>query len=149
MNDNYPNPWAFSNADKNLISNDGQFRIEFANLNEIGMGAPLGGQCFLVTNTNDKVLLSQWCGGPIVWEAKGNKVALPVWIRKFLKGTIQQIVIADLNTRTLTTHSQTFRVLDLRTFHDNNISGYDSPIYNTKTLCLNISKMNIAKTEKF
>ena len=149
MNDKYPNPWDFSNADKNMISNDGQFRIEFGELNEIGMGAPIGGQCFLVTNNNDKVLLSKWCGGPIIWETKHNKVALPIWTKKFLKGTVQQIAIADFNTRTLTTYTQTFRVLDLRTFDDNNICGYDSPIYDTKTLSLDISKLKIAKREKF
>jgi len=149
MNDNYPNPWDFSNADKNLTSNDGQFRIEFGELNEIGMGAPIGGKCFLVTNTNDKILLNQWCGGPILWETRSNKVVLPIWTRKFLKGTVQQIAIADLDTRTLTTYSQTFRVLDLRTFDDKNIYGYDSPIYKTKTLSLDISRMKIDKTIKF
>jgi len=149
MNDNYPNPWDFSNADKKMISNDGQFRIEFGELNEIGMGAPIGGQCFLVTNTNDKVLLSKWCGGPIIWETKANKVALPIWTRKFLKGTVQQIAIADIETRTLTVYSQTFSVLDLRTFDNNNIYGYDSPIYNTKTLSLDTSRMKVDKTLQF
>lgn len=149
MNDTYPNPWDFSNADQNLISYDGQYRIEFGELNEIGMGAPLGGQCFLVTNTNDKILLSQWCAGPIIWETKRNKVALPVWTRKFLKGTVQQILIADIETRTLTVYSQTFNVLDLRTFDNDKISGYDSPNYKTKTLSLDLSRMKIHKSVKF
>ena len=149
MNDNYPNPWNFSNADKKMISNDGQFRIEFGELNEIGMGAPIGGQCFLVTNTNEKVLLNKWCGGPIIWESKANKVALPIWTRKFLKGTVQQIAIADIETRTLTIYAQTFSVLDLRAFDNNNIHGYDSPIYNTKTLSLDTSKMKVDKTLQF
>lgn len=149
MNDKYPNPWNFSNTDKNLISNDGQFRIEFGELNEIGMGAPIGGQCFLVTNSNDKVLLSQGCGGPIIWETKNNKVALPIWTRKFLKGTVQQIAVADIETRTLTIYSKTFSVLDLRSFDANNIYGYDSPIYKTQTLSLDLSKMKIDKTIKF
>jgi hypothetical protein len=149
MNDNYPNPWNFSNADKNLISNDEQYRIEFGELNEIGMGAPIGGQCFLVTNNNDKVLLNQWCGGPVIWETKNNKVALPIWTRKFLKGTVQQIAIADIETRTLTIYSQTFSVLDLREFDGNNLYGYDSPIYNTKTLSLDISRMKVEKIAKF
>ncbi len=149
MNDKYPNPWDFSNADKNLISNDGQFRIEFGELNEIAMGAPIGGQCFLLTKTNDKILLNKWCGGPIIWEAIHNKVALPIWTRKFLKGTVQQIAIADIDTRTLTVYSQTFSVLDLRAFDSNNIYGYDSPIHNTKTLSLDISKMKVDQTSKF
>jgi len=149
MNDNYPNPWDFSNNDKIMTSNDGLFRIEFGELVEIGMGAPIGGECYLITNSNEKVLLSKWCGGPIVWESKSNKVALPIWTRKFLKGTVQQIAIANVETRTLTLFSQTFNVLDLRTFENTNIYCYDSPIYNTQKLCLDISKMKVEKTLKF
>jgi hypothetical protein len=149
MNDNYPNPWDFSNNDKNLISNDGQFKIEFGELNEIGMGAPIGGQCYLVTNSNEKILLNKWCGGPIIWETKLNKVALPIWTRKFLKGTIQQIAIADIETRILTIYSQTFSVLDLRAFDNNNIYGYDSLIYNTKTINLDTTEMKVDKTLQF
>jgi hypothetical protein len=149
MNDNYPNPWNFSNNDKNLISNDGRFKIEFGELNEIGMGAPIGGQCYLVTNGNEKVLLNKWCGGPVIWETKLNQVALPIWTRRFLKGTIQQIAIADIDTRTLTIYSQTFSVLDLRAFDNNKIYGYDSPIYNTKTLKLDITEMKVEKTLQF
>ena len=149
MNDRYPNPWDFSNTDKNLVSSDGQFKIEFGELNEIGMGAPIGGQCFLVSKNNDKLLLNGWCGGPIIWETKNNKVALPFWTRKFLKGTVQQIAVADIETRTLTIYSRTFSVLDLRAFDGNNIYGYDSPLYKTKTLSLDISKMKIAKKLNF
>ena len=149
MTDNYPNPWDFSNNDKIMTSNDGKFRIEFGELNEIGMGAPIGGQCYLVTTSNERILLSKWCGGPIVWESKSNKVALPLWIKKILKGTVQQIAIADVEKRKLTVYSQTFNVLDLRSFENTNIYGFDSPIHNTKELSLDISKMKIDKTLQF
>lgn len=149
MNNNYPNPWNFSNTDKNLISFDGQYKIEFGDLNEIGMGAPIGGRCFLKIKENDKILLDAWCGGPIIWETKSNRVALPIWTSKFLKGTVQQIAIADINARSLTIYSQIFRVLDLRVFENNNIYGYNSPIYKTETLNLDLSKMQIDKTTSF
>src|SRR5689334_12157098 len=96
MDDHYPNPWNFSNSDNNLTSFDGQYKIEYGDLVEIGMGAPIAGQCFLTTKNDLKILLNKWCGGPIAWETKSNKVALPIWTRKFLKGTVQQIAIADI-----------------------------------------------------
>ena len=68
---------------------------------------------------------------------------------KFLKGTVQQIAIADIETRTLTVYSQTFSVLDLRAFDNNNIYGYDSPLYNSKTLSLDTSRMKVDKTLQF
>ncbi|HEV2831376.1 MAG TPA: hypothetical protein VGW31_05285, partial [Hanamia sp.] len=62
MDDNYPNPWNFSNSDNNSTSFDGQYKIEFGDLIEIGMGAPIAGQCFLTTKNDLKILLNKWCG---------------------------------------------------------------------------------------
>jgi hypothetical protein len=141
---NYPNPWDFSNIDKNTYSFDKKYKIEFDGLNEIAMGSPIGGKCYL-TYTNKRKLLNDWCGGPILWENHSHKVALPIWTRKFFKGTVQQIGIADLQKMTLTIYKETFRVLDLRTFDGNIINGYDSPIHKIKTLNLDITKMKVEK----
>lgn len=35
MNNNYPNPWEFSNTDKEMLSPNQEYKIEFYNLNEI------------------------------------------------------------------------------------------------------------------
>lgn len=52
--DIYPNPWDFHNTDKKLVSYSGEFKLEYYNLNEIAMGAPIGGECFIVNNKKEK-----------------------------------------------------------------------------------------------
>ncbi len=47
MTDTYPNPWDFNNIDKKLVSPDNFYKAVYYDLNEIAMGAPIGGQCFL------------------------------------------------------------------------------------------------------
>lgn len=60
MNNEYPNPWNFSNIDENLLSPNGKYKIEFGDLYEIGMGAPLIGECFLIHN-DKKLKLNDCC----------------------------------------------------------------------------------------
>lgn len=141
---NYPNPWDFSNIDKNTYSFDKKYKVEFDELNEIAMGSPIGGKCF-ITYGNKRKLLNNWCGGPILWNSKNYKVVLPIWTRKLFKGNVQKIVIADLEKMTLTTYKEIYSVLDLRTFDGNIINGYESPIHKTKTLILDITKLKVEK----
>ena len=144
----YPNPWNFSNSDKNLFSFDKKYKIEYGELYEIGMGAPLSGECYLVDSENKKILLNNWCAGPIVWETNSHKLLLPIWSKSFFKGTVQKIAIADILKKEITIYTQTFNVLDIRTFDENIISGYDSPIYKTKVLNLDVTKMEIEVVKK-
>jgi hypothetical protein len=145
MTNSYPNPWDFSNKDKNLVSPDGQYRIEYGGLSEISMGAPVGGECFLVGPDNSKVKLSDWAGGPVVWETQGSRVAFPVWTTT----RDQKIAIADTNLRMLTIYSQTFRVLDFKTFEKGIITGQDSPIHMTTNIQFDTAKEMIEKVKKF
>ena len=142
MSNILPNPWEFSNEDKNLDSASGKFRIEFSELNEIAMGGPLGGLCYVLANNNPPVLLNEWCGGPAQWETTTNKIALPLWISK-PDAIIQQLAVADMDARVLTVYSKIFRVLDLHKFDKNSITGLDSPIHNTSVLKFDISKEKI------
>ena len=139
MTNSYPNPWDFSNKDNNLVSPDGQYRIEFGELSEIAMGAPVGGECFLIYSDNSKVRLSDWAGGPVVWEIQGSRVAFPVWTRT----RDQKIAVADINSWTLTIYSQTFRVLDLQSFEHGIIIGQDSPIHMTTAIQFDTAKEKI------
>jgi hypothetical protein len=145
MTNSYPNPWDFSNNHNDLVSPDGQFRIEFGELSEIAMGAPVGGECFLVYPDNSKVKLSDWAGGPVVWQIQGGKVAFPVWTR----AREQKIAVADINARTLTIYSHTFRVLDMKTFDQGIITGLDSPIHRTTAIDFDTTKENIEKVKQF
>ena len=145
MIDTYPNPWDFCNADKKLFSVDNIHKVVYYDLCEIAMGAPVGGPCFLETTDKEKVKIHDWCGGPPVWETDGQLLALPIWTRKFMKGTVQQIGILDTTTMELKIFSKTFRVLDLRSFDKKIIYGYDSPIHKTKIITFEIEKEEIDK----
>ena len=46
----YPNAWDFPNNNSNGLNNENQAVLEYSNLNEIAMGAPIGGICKLTTN---------------------------------------------------------------------------------------------------
>jgi hypothetical protein len=131
-----------------FVSSDNIHRVAYADLNEIGMGAPIGGQCFLETTDKQKIKIHDLCGGPAIWETDGSLLAIPIWTRKFLKGTVQQIGLVDIRTKELKLFSKTFDVLDLRSFDKEKIYGYDSPIYKTKTVTFDINKEKIDKVIK-
>ena len=138
MNYEYPNPWNFSNIDKNLLSPNGKYKIEFGELYEIAMGAPIGGECYLIYE-NKKLKLNDWCGGPIIWNETNEKIALPIWTKQ----RNQKIAIVDLAHLTITTFKKEFRVLHFKKFLDNNLFGNESPIYMTATLNFDIDKEEI------
>lgn len=146
--DSYPNPWDFNNENKELTSLNGANKIEYLDLGEIAMGAPLGGSCQWIDKDGQITELKKWFGGPAVWNSDGTKVAIPTWTKKFFKGTVQQISILDVTTRELICYSKTFDVLDLRTFEKNEICGYESPIHKTKTVKFDLHKERIAEREK-
>jgi hypothetical protein len=143
MIDTFPRPWNFQNADKALFSSDNFHRAVYYDLKEIAQGAPLGGQCFLETTNKKKVKIHDWCGGPPIWETDGQLIAIPIWIYKFLKGTVQHIGIVDIKMMELKIFAKTFNVLDLRSFDKRTINGYDSPIHKTTTLIFEIDKEKI------
>lgn len=143
MTDTYPNPWNFHNTDNRLVSIDNVHRVVYYDINEIAMGAPIGGECFLETSDNKKVKIHDWCGGPPAWEKEGQLLAIPIWTRKLLKGTVQQIGVVDTRNMELRIFKKTFRVLDIHSFDKTIISGYDSPIYKTEILNFDIGKEKI------
>ena len=58
----YPNAWDFPNQNSNGIENGNNATLEYSNLNEIGMGAPLSGICKLKMNDSKVILISEKCG---------------------------------------------------------------------------------------
>lgn len=140
----HPNPWNFHNKDKALSSPDDLLRLVYYDLSEIAMGAPLGGPCFLEGN-GEKVKIHDWCGGPSIWEKDGQRIAIPIWKRDLVKGTIQQLGIIDLKNRELRIYTKTFRVLDLQSFENNRVQGYDSPNNNTETVSFEIETEKVEK----
>ncbi len=144
----YPNPWDFYNGNKELTSPDGLNRIEYYDLGEISMGAPLAGFCQLINQNGEKIKLSGRFGGPAIWNTDGTKIAIPTWTRKFLKGTVQQISVLDIKKQEIIRFKKVFDVLDLRTFDQDEICGYDSPIYKTRTVKFDLTKERTVERKK-
>lgn len=130
-------PWNFDNTEKSVTSYNGLYRTVYYNLNEIAMGAPLGGTCCVETSEGIKIKLHDWCGGPPVWEKNGLLLALPVWRRNILQGTFQQIAVMNMITEKPTVFRKTFRVLDLKSFEGSIIKGCDSPLYHPEVVYFN------------
>lgn len=126
------NPWDFPNINTNGEVGESRGTLEYSNLKEIAMGAPLGGTCKLSSNNLQNTLVGKWCGGPAIWSRNGQKVAIPIWERSFLRGTFQRIGIVDLQKQTLTKYKKKFNVLDLRSFRGKTIIGFESPIRKMK-----------------
>ena len=116
-----PTPWNFHNTDKRLLSPDGQHKLIYYDLNEIAIGAPLGGTCFL-EGDGFKLKIHDWCGGPPAWQNEGKLLAISIWERTSIDGTIQKIGIVDLEHLELKIFEKSFRVLDLRSFEGNIVS---------------------------
>lgn len=91
----------------------------------------------------EKSKINDWCGGPPAWETDGQLLAIPIWTRKFLKGTVQQIGVLDTRNMELKIFKKTFRVLDIRSFEKTTIYGYDSPIHKTERLNFDIEKERV------
>ena len=130
----YPNPWDFHNTDKSLKSKDNRFKIEYYDLNEIAMGAPLGGKGFLTTQDGKKIKIGDWCAGPAIWDSNYELIAVPIWERKILKGTIQKLLILNLTNGLIKKYRKSFSVLDIRGFENGVIYGCDSPRHNPKDI---------------
>lgn len=143
----YPNPWDFHNTDKSLKSMDNRFMIEYYDLKEISMGGPLGGKCFLVTIDGKKIKIGNWCGGPAIWDSKYELIAIPIWERKLLKGTIQKLVVLNLVNGRIKKFRKSFTVLDIRRFENGIVSGYDSLIHKSKEIKFNVISEEIELDE--
>ena len=126
----YPNPWDFPNESTNTLEN--KTTLEYTNLNEIVMGGPLSGMCKVKINETKEFLIREKCSGPVIWTLNGQKFAIPVWEKSFFIGTFQRIGLMDLKKQTFSIYKKRFRVLDLRSFNENNIVGFDSPIRRIK-----------------
>lgn len=146
MNDTYPNPWAFNNLDNALTSPDGFYKIVYDDrLGEIAMGAPLGGRCVLESQGQGQFVIPYYCAGPPAWETNSKYVAIPVWVDKFFRGRVQQLAIIDAERKELKLFSKIFRVLDLRSFHEDVVYSYDSPIRKTTPVTFDIQKEKISR----
>ncbi|MCE7995653.1 MAG: hypothetical protein HEP71_26985 [Roseivirga sp.] len=148
MTNHYPNPWNFNNSDLQLTASNGRDKLVYSKLGEIAMGAPLGGHCHWTNEAGQNVNLGTWCGGPALWNFEGTMAVIPLWVRTFGEGTLQRLAVLNIETLGLTTYEQFFDVLDLRSFSNNRVYGYDSPIHKTKTVDFDLLTAKIESKRK-
>lgn len=139
----YPNAWDFSNIDQQAHSPNKRYRIEYSNLNEFHMGSPMGGECYLVGNNNEKCLIDEWCGGPPVW-SQDNKVAIGKWVAN----GIQKIYLVDPVKMEITVFKEVFTIVNLRDFADGIIRGVESPVYKPMDIVFDTQTAKIEETIK-
>ncbi|QMU28685.1 hypothetical protein [Adhaeribacter radiodurans] len=144
----YTKPWIFENGGEQMFSPDRQYRMEYGTLIEIVQGSPLAGKCYLVDNSCGKHLINDLCGGPPIWNAEGNKVAIPVWKRTLLIGTIQKILIIDIDNQECILFKKKFREIDFKSFNKNIIYGIDSPVHKIDEIHFDLNKEEVQERNK-
>lgn len=142
MSNTKVDPWNF---ESDYPSPDNSHTIVYSDLEEMAIGAPLNGQCFLEFPNGRSIKLGGWCGGPPVWEPNGSRVALPLWKRKIFVGTVQQLAIIDVDALEMKIYNKTFNVLDVQSFTENIIKGCNTPLNKCEPVNLDLSKEKVCK----
>ncbi|MGV6832051.1 MAG: hypothetical protein ACWA5P_10900 [bacterium] len=131
MNNILGTPWDFKNE---YPAPNGLILLEFGDLGEVAMGAPLSGECFLNIN-GAKRKLDGLFGGPIVWSENSEIAAIPYWT----KNRAQKLVIIDTKRMRMMISKKNFRVIELSEIKNGLVLGIDSPIYRTEQIKFNIA----------
>jgi len=144
MNLSFADPWDFMNGDPVLLSPAGDERIEYEELHEIGMSAPLGGVSYLVKD-NQRYLIDETCAGPAIWNVSGKYAAIPLWTTGFFNGGMQRIGIVVIDKIEMFIYKRKFRLLHLKSFDGSVVTAVDSPIHKRKELEIDLSKEKVHK----
>ncbi|KGO91272.1 hypothetical protein [Flavobacterium subsaxonicum] len=142
MNNTKIDPWNFDSA---YPSPDNTHTVTYSDLEEMAIGAPLNGQCFLHFPNGRSIKLGGWCGGPPVWEPDGKRFALPLWKRKIFVGTVQQLAIIDVTSLEMKIYNKIFSVLDVQSFIKNIIKGCNTPLNKCEPVLFDIEKEKVGK----
>lgn len=106
----------FHNSDKVMFSPDNFHRLVYYNLNEIAMGGPLAGECYLETKEKQKVKIHDMCGGPPAWERAAKLVAVPIWVASPDDALVQRIGVVDIVKMELRMFARMFSVVEWSRF---------------------------------
>lgn len=118
-------PWADS-AQK--PSPDGRYIATVDGAVEIAMGAPTSGNLAIMNRALQELLDLKCCNPSFVWASDSSSLAIPQW-----NDTMQQVlVIIRLPSFQLVHIPQTFRVLQLHSFHNGIVRGVDSPMFHPR-----------------
>ena len=128
-------PWDFANE---FTSPNRKLSLEFGYAEEVAMGAPIAGECFLKTGKGNFTLNGTF-GGPAIWNESSDKAAIPYWTPY----RSQKLAIIDVNEMKILISEKKFRVIQVSKFENGVIYGIDSPIYEPETIEFNV------ETEKY
>jgi hypothetical protein len=132
------NPWDFSTNSPQTYSFDKTHRIIYHDLREIAQGSPLTGKAFLLNDLDVTKLVDEAAGGLPIWNKTKNIVAIPLWTKNWLKGTVQRIAVIDPATRQISVFKKEFSVIQFDDFIENVITFVDDPLNKKKKISFDI-----------
>ncbi|WP_303309742.1 hypothetical protein [Hymenobacter sp. BT730] len=138
-----PDPWNFSNVERQLVSGDNAQRLEYGTLKEMNQGGPLHGFCFWITPTGRRVQLPGTYGGPPIWDAVGRRVALPMWQQALFSSPNQRLAVLDTQLQQLVVFRRGFSVLHLQAFEGLIVTAVDNPAHRPAPVSINIGTEDI------
>jgi hypothetical protein len=134
---------------KNCVSPDGKCKITFARLEEISMGGPLRGDCFLKVGENAPILLHETCGSYPIWQADSSRVFFMIWTNAGEQYRIQKIACYSIQTRELAVFERVFVMLELKKWRKNCLIGILSPFWNSVEISFDLKKEKIESVFQF
>ncbi len=73
-----------------------------------------------------------------IWNKTKNIVAIPLWTKNWLKGTVQRIAVIDPATRQISVFKKEFSVIQFDDFIENVITFVDDPLNKKKKISFDI-----------
>jgi|LakMenEpi03Aug12_release.lakeMendotaPanAssembly.Ray.scaffolds.fasta_scaffold920907_1 hypothetical protein len=132
------NPWDFSTNSPQTYSYDKTHRIIYHDLREIAQGSPLKGKAFLLNDLDVTKLIDETAGGLPIWNKTKNVVAIPLWTKNWLKGTLQRIAVVNATTNHASVFKRQFSVIQFEDFSENIITFIDDPLNKNKKISFDI-----------
>lgn len=140
------NPWDFSNKSPQNYSHDKAHRIVYHDLHEIGQGFPLAGKAYIVDNLDTNKLIDSFAAGLPIWESSRNRVAVPVWTKTLLHGTVQRIALVDSAINEVRIFKRVFNVIQFLTFENDTLTFIDDPLKKKKEIHFDIQTEKLYET---
>lgn len=128
------NPWDFSNKSPQNYSHDKSHRIVYHDLHEIGQGSPLAGKAYMVDDLDTTKLIDSFAAGLPIWDSSRNIVAIPIWTRTLLKGTVQRIAIINSANNEVRIFKKVFEVIQFLTFENETLTFIEDPLRKKKEI---------------
>ncbi|MBI3234515.1 MAG: hypothetical protein HYZ42_10830, partial [Bacteroidetes bacterium] len=74
----------------------------------------------------------EMAGGLPIWNKNENIVAIPLWTKNWLKGTIQRIAVLEPKTKQVSVFKKAFSVIQFDNFVGTTITLIDDPLNKNK-----------------